>query len=257
VPGTPRLGRRATVAGIAFALLPALTCGLGTAVVFGFAALFLHGVGRRAAVTLWMSTAVYAVATVLLLLNVDAAAGSPADDMGVVASIILFGVGWLQALCFAPWVAMKVAGRASPAGQDVVAEAAAAEHEALVYDPSLRLALRQRERRRLSREILATDPALGGTLAIGRPDLERTFVDGGLIDVNHVPAWVLAHLPGFTQAMAGRVVDARSRFDGLRSDADLVVHADIPAEVVDALKDILVFPHGEPMGDPPHADDVR
>jgi hypothetical protein len=41
--------------------------------------------------------------------------------------------------------------------------------------------------------------------------------------------------------MAERVVFARGRFDGLRSAADLVVHADIPNEVAERLADRLLF----------------
>jgi hypothetical protein len=237
-----RLGSRAVLAGIAFAMLPAVTCGLGTAVAFGFAALLLPGLSRRAAATLWVSTAAYAGATSLLLINLDAAAGSLGDGVSVAAWIVLFGGGWLQALGFAPWVAAKVAGPDSNLADGIIEEAAAAEHANLEHDPSLRLALRQRERRRLSREILTADPALARTLAIGRPDLDRTFADGGLIDVNQVPAWVLADLPGLDSELAQRIVDARTHLDGLRSPADFVVYADIPNEVVEALIDILVFP---------------
>jgi hypothetical protein len=108
-------------------------------------------------------------------------------------------------------------------------------------DPALRWALRQRERRRRSREIVAKDPALADELGIGRPDRERGFDDGGLIDVNHVPAAVLAELPGFDPAMADRVIYARERFDGLRSGADLVVHAEVPDEIVQRLGERLLF----------------
>jgi hypothetical protein len=37
---------------------------------------------------------------------------------------------------------------------------------------------------------------LAAELRIGRPDLPRHFDDGGLIDVNTVPAQVLSRLPG-------------------------------------------------------------
>jgi len=85
------------------------------------------------------------------------------------------------------------------------------------------------------------DPALATALKIGRPDQQPEFDDGGLVDVNHVPASVLADLPGFDPAMAERVVSARERFDGLTSGADLVVHADVPNDVVARLSERLIF----------------
>lgn len=116
------------------------------------------------------------------------------------------------------------------------------EPAAIDRDLDLWHAARQRERRRLARRIVAEDPERAATLAIGRPDLDRDFVDGGLIDVNHVPAWVLADLPGFTPELAERVVAARDRVDHLRCGADLVAHADVPADLVESLHDVLVFP---------------
>jgi hypothetical protein len=41
--------------------------------------------------------------------------------------------------------------------------------------------------------------------------------------------------------MADRIITARERLDGLRSPADLVVHADVPGDVVDAAQETLVF----------------
>jgi hypothetical protein len=44
--------------------------------------------------------------------------------------------------------------------------------------------------------LLGRDPAVAAELRIGRPDLPRNFDDGGLIDVNTVPAQVLSRLLG-------------------------------------------------------------
>lgn len=235
-----RHSRRGVLAGFAFALLPLLTCGFATAVVFVFAALFLPARGRRA-VVLWVSAGFYVLAAVLVVVNFAADADTAAGTVALVAWIVLAVVGSLQAIVFAPWVARQADGPAPAEDGRIVEEAAADERSALSYDPELRLVIQQRERRRLSRGILANDPELARSLAIGRPDLERRFVDGGLIDVNHVPAWVLADLPGFNAEMADRVVRARERLDGLRSVADLVVYADVPADVVAMLTDTLVF----------------
>jgi len=65
--------------------------------------------------------------------------------------------------------------------------------------------------------------------------------DGGLIDVNHVPRRVLTTIPGVDTDMADRILTARERLDGLGSPADLVVHADVPSEVVEAAEESLIF----------------
>ncbi len=128
----------------------------------------------------------------------------------------------------------------------MIAQMSAAERNKLEHDPAIEAAIEQRERRKLARKIVADDHALATTLRIGRPDLLRDFADGGLVDVNHVSDGVLASLPGLDAQMARRIVGARERFDGLRSLADLVVEADIPSDVVDALEDVLVFIVDEP-----------
>jgi hypothetical protein len=67
----------------------------------------------------------------------------------------------------------------------------------------------RRELRRQAREHAAEDPALARELRIGRPDLPRQYDDGGLIDVNHVPAPALTMLSGVTPEIAERIVSIR------------------------------------------------
>ena len=46
--------------------------------------------------------------------------------------------------------------------------------------------------RREARRLQQDNPVLAQELKIGRPDLPRGYDDGGLVDVNHVPAAILA-----------------------------------------------------------------
>ncbi len=237
----PKLPRRAVAAGVVFAIVPCVSCGMATPVVFGIATLFLTGLSRRAFLTLLASTLVYSAALAVYLNLYESDDGGTADFLASVAWAIL-AFGALQAFATSFWVAGKVAGPAAePGAQEVIADVTEDERMAVEVDPELRSALHRRERRKLAREIVIKDPALAVDLCIGRPDLDRRFVDGGLIDVNNVPAWVLGALPGFDQAMAQRVLDARARFEGLQSAADLVVHADIPSEVIEDLEERLLF----------------
>jgi hypothetical protein len=108
-------------------------------------------------------------------------------------------------------------------------------------DPAVAAALARRQRRTHARGLLAQDPALAAELCIGRPDLRRQFDDGGLIDINHVPAPILNALPGIGPQEVERIAATRQRGTGLTCVEDLVVFADVPGEVAESLRDMLVF----------------
>jgi hypothetical protein len=229
-----------------FALAPFVTVGFGSFLAFALAAAFLRGVSRRASITLGVSALVYAAATAVYFATFDTPDGS-LPPSAVAALLVMLVGGGVEAIAFAPWIASAMRPtRASITRDDVIDAITTRERDKLTRDPVVRSAIRQRERRRLAREILTDDRALAKTLHIGRPDLHPDFDDGGLIDVNHAPGSTLAALPGVDAAMAERIVSARERLDGLRSPADLVVEANVPNEVVDALTERLVFPVDEP-----------
>jgi Helix-hairpin-helix motif len=235
------------VAATAFALVPWITLGFGSAIAFALAAAFLRGVSRRLSITLGVSAAAYAAALGLFFATVDDAPGDSLTPTATVALIVMLVVAGTEALALSPWILRELRGSATELDSaNVMAEMSRTERHELEHDPAIRAAIEQRERRKLAREILANDRALAKTLCIGRPDLHRDFADGGLIDINHVPYTVLASLPGINVEMARRIVSARDSLDGLRSPADLVVDADVPSEVVDAVKDVLVFVVDQP-----------
>ena len=108
-------------------------------------------------------------------------------------------------------------------------------------DPAVAAALAARERREQARAITTSDPGLARELRIGRPDLPRAFDDGGLVDVNHVPAPALVDRLGLSQEEAGRVVEARDRLGRFGSPAELEVYAELPDATVEAVRDRLLF----------------
>lgn len=239
VKASPYRSGRPLLAATVFAATPWITLGFGSALAFGFAALFLRGISRRVTAVFLLSAAVYAAALGLFLATVD---DTPDDSLSATATtalMVMFIAAGVEAVSVSPLVARAVGGRRQAHTINKITEE---ERKDLAHDPAIRAAIEQRERRKLAREILANDRALAKTLCIGRPDLHRDFADGGLIDVNHVPDRVLCSLPGVDADMADRIVSARERLDGLRSPADLVVEADVPSDVVDALTDVLVFP---------------
>jgi Helix-hairpin-helix motif len=92
-----------------------------------------------------------------------------------------------------------------------------------------------------ARRIAEKDPPLASQLGIGRPDVARRFDDGGLIDVNHVPAAYLAALPGLDDRLAATVAKVRDDVGGFTSPADLEVTLDLPPGKLDDVKDRLLF----------------
>jgi hypothetical protein len=72
-----------------------------------------------------------------------------------------------------------------------------------------------------ARELLARDPELAVELKVGRPDLPRAFDDGGLVDINRVPASWLAELPGLDERLARRITEVREEVGGFSSAADV------------------------------------
>jgi hypothetical protein len=230
-----------------FALVPWITLGFGSALAFAFAVVFLRGLSRLATAALWASAALYAAALGLFFATFDDAPNDSLTSTATTALLVMFVVAGIEAVALSPLVTRTMRRSGMPLdGGDVIAQMSTAERDKLAHDPAIRAAIEQRERRNLARKIVADDRALATTLRIGRPDLLRDFSDGGLIDVNHVPDGVLASLPGLDLDMARRIVSARERLDGLRSPADLVVEAKVPSEVVDAVKDVLVFVIDEP-----------
>jgi hypothetical protein len=93
-----------------------------------------------------------------------------------------------------------------------------------------------------ARELLAANPALAVELRIGRPDLTRQYEDGGLIDVNHVPAATLAAELGLPAEVAQQIVAARTRPGGLSSPDELVVYcAGMTLDGLNMIRDRLIF----------------
>jgi hypothetical protein len=69
-------------------------------------------------------------------------------------------------------------------------------------DPAVARVLAARARRNDARELAAADPLMARELRIGRPDLPRTYDDGGLVDLNSAPAPVIAQVCQLDQAAA-------------------------------------------------------
>jgi hypothetical protein len=98
-----------------------------------------------------------------------------------------------------------------------------------------RLADRDRARK-LARE----RPKLALEMGIGRPDLPNAQ-SAGLVDINNAPANVIARLPGVDDALAQKIVRARNDTHGFTSVEDLGAALDLDGNVVEDLRDGVVF----------------
>jgi hypothetical protein len=97
------------------------------------------------------------------------------------------------------------------------------------------------KRREEAREIAARDPVLRSELRIGRPDLTRSYDDGGLVDVNQVPSWVLSSHLGLSPQEAAAVVAARANLGRFVSPAEVSQYAQLAPDRLDAIQDWMIF----------------
>ena len=92
---------------------------------------------------------------------------------------------------------------------------------------------------------LTTEYQVKGDLArelrIGRPDLPRQFDDGGLVDLNHVPAPVMVQQLGLAEAEAAQVVEARDHIGAFLSAEEVIAHTDLSPTLIDGIRERLVF----------------
>jgi hypothetical protein len=211
VPPGPTRTRRG-FGTIVWALIPLLSLGVLAPVPFAHAAVRLRQ--RR----LWVVTAVYAAGSLLLILGAFLPEGGWGD--------VVFGTLGLVLMTAGTTHAFLLRGRvfAPPPMQ-----------------PAVAAALTARQRREEARAIASRDAALARELRIGRPDLPRQFDDGGLVDVNHVPARVLVDRLALSSAQARQVVEARDRLGGFAGPEELIAFTELTPDTVDDLRDRLLF----------------
>jgi hypothetical protein len=97
------------------------------------------------------------------------------------------------------------------------------------------------ERRKDARHLVATNPDLAAALRIGRPDLPRDYDDGGLVDVNHVPATVLGGNLGLAPDEVTDVLAARDKLGKFASADELCAYTALSPDRVDELRDLMIF----------------
>jgi hypothetical protein len=103
-------------------------------------------------------------------------------------------------------------------------------------DPAVAAAMAARARREEARRIVAQDPSLARELRIGRPDLNPSYYDGGLVDLGGAPVAVIASVCGIEPEVAQRIVDARTAQPPTGVD-DVFAFTDIPYPLWERIRD--------------------
>lgn len=214
-PAPPPSGARRVLSYV-WALLPLISVGWATPGVFLYVAIRLRTRWQ------WLALALYTALWVVAFMTTEAPTGSGQETVFFVALLPLMLGGTVHALVVRSRV---VGGRPGPTAFDTAVDA-----------------VRQRRAsRERARELAARDPMMARELRIGRPDLPRSFDDGGLIDVNSAPPAVLAQLPGLTPQLVDQIVRIREQVTSFISAEDLSAAAGLPAYLTDDIAEYAIF----------------
>ena len=217
-------------------LVPLLSAGFATFAIIGYA-------GRR----LHQRRVVRAAGWYLLLeLTLMAVAFTPAALPTAIAFMATCWLGGtLHSLALSGRFSAQLRRQNRPEDPDWPAHDAA-QHDRAVGsrwpDPAIEQAYARFQRRHDARRIVADNLPLAAELRIGRPDLDRRYDDGGLVDVNQVPADVLVAYLDMAPEIAREVVRTRAIRNGFTSADDMLISVDClnPARL-EMIRDRMIF----------------
>jgi DNA uptake protein ComE-like DNA-binding protein len=108
---------------------------------------------------------------------------------------------------------------------------------------ALAMVAQQSGKRLEARQLAAADPMTAMQLGIGRRDLPgRRYDDGGLIDVNRVPAEIFTHFSGITAERAAHIITVRDSLGGAFSSAEeLMAMAELPPHLADEIAEYAII----------------
>ncbi|WP_433791432.1 ComEA family DNA-binding protein [Actinoplanes sp. CA-252034] len=222
-------------------LVPLFTCGYGTPFM-----VLAAGVKLRSRLHTALGFGYLAVIVTLVLARMIATPGNDSGDEDAAFGIVSLAL-WITGTIHVSALQMRVRERffrdAAARHRGLALYPPPAWQQGTGVDPALAAAQWRAARRQEARELQAGQPGMANELMIGRPDLPgRQYDDGGLVDVNHVPADWLARYLTIDRDLADRIVEARDRHNGFASAEELVVYCEglTPAKL-DLFRDRLVF----------------
>ncbi|MDR7300851.1 helix-hairpin-helix domain-containing protein [Haloactinomyces albus] len=239
VPGKPRSIGAALSGWVWFGgslALTLVTAGLLAWVPFVHAAIRMRSaaLGRRAAIYAGLAVLV----VILVAVTPSTAQGDPiGTTSGLLSTLMaLMAVAMMITAVVQQWSLRRTLFPAGSARTRTRADAEAASN------PAVAGILAARARRDQARELAAEDPLMARELRIGRPDLARTYDDGGLVDLNSAPAAVIAHICELDPADADAIVTAREHHgSGLSNIDELLVLAEMPMHTWEVIRDRAVL----------------
>ena len=208
-------------------LVPLFTCGMAT-----FIMVLIGGVRLRSKTHVAAAIA-YFLLTVYFFVGVQyvPSNGGSLPDAAVMPAFL---VVWLGGIAHVLLLQTRVRGRAL--------DTLGTPRPLPATDPALAHAQWRLARRQEARQVLATNPALGAELRIGRPDLPRRYDDGGLVDVNHVTAAILTAELDISPNTAAIIVAERDRVGGFSGPDELLVYCDgLTPDRLQIIRERLVF----------------
>lgn len=217
----PPVQRPSSAPSYLWALAPLYTCGFGTPFSMLYAAI------RKRSVWYGAAAAGYGTATGAWIYLVELYADTQEPALVSVFMVFCMLCPWLVGTVHSLAVRRQVFDDVRPYGTGNEQAIALAQH---------RRALRQQ-----ARELAERDPVMARELRIGRPDLPRQYDDGGLIDVNHAPAPVIANLPGLTPALAEQIVRVRDEVGGFVSAEDVSAAVSLPPHLTSDVAEYGIF----------------
>lgn len=204
-------GRRAIVSYV-WALSPLYTFGVATPATMLIAAARL-----RTSLLMWLAVPVYIALTVLWL-GTEPEPGTALEGASTAAFMLSIVLGTGHALV----IRRKVF-------PDNALEGAKAEVR------------RRQEQRARARDLARRHPETAVEMHIGRPDLERVYDDGGLVDLNHAPVSALTLIPGLTPEMAEGIVRVRADVGGFVSPEEVAAMAGLPPSLTPRIAEYGIF----------------
>ncbi|WP_433287043.1 ComEA family DNA-binding protein [Pseudonocardia sp. CA-142604] len=187
---------------------------------------FLHAAIRTRKPLAWLWTALY-TAAVITLFNLTGTVNVGGLALGLMIIAVVHSVVLRQQV----W----------PPRADTQPAPAELHHAGPPADPAVAAVLAGRARRDEARRLAATDPLMARELGIGRPDLPRTYDDGGLVDLNSAPAATIANTCGIELAIATLIVNTRTAGITFTSVDDVFTLTEIPFPLWDRIRDRAVL----------------
>jgi hypothetical protein len=181
----------------------------------------------------WLVCAGYVSAVIVMVILVSVAGSGSATDLAGGLILLLMGLGATHS-----FVALRPAAGVGAPAQSAVAQPRSGRPDQRAVLHAAKVRMHQRAE---ARKLFEDNPALARDLKIGRPDLHRSYDDGGLVDVNHVGADILVRCLDLRPAEAEAIVAARGQLGRFTGCPEVSTYANLPPDRLDGISDLMIF----------------